>query len=99
MMDHCRDSFDKFPDADRIRYIDPYHLDVANFLEQEGLLPEGTATEWKHQFDELVEKYGKVAYADRDPFVDEWVAKQRGLEASSERDGETPKAKAAREGE
>lgn len=79
--------------------VDPYFREVANFLEHEGLLPEGTHDKWKYEFDRLTEEHGKRRYADRDPFVEEWVAKRRRLEASSERDGETPKAKAAREGE
>ena len=63
---------EEFPDADWIRF-DPYHLEVATFLEQEGLLPEGTHAEWKREFDQLIERHDSVAYEDRDPFVDEWV--------------------------
>jgi ankyrin repeat protein len=77
IVEKCREFFEEFPNADRIRHIDPYHLEVAKFLEQHGLLPDGTHAEWKQEFDQLIEKYGKVAYGDRDPFVDEWVAKRQ----------------------
>ncbi|NLS93051.1 MAG: hypothetical protein GXX96_12925 [Planctomycetaceae bacterium] len=94
-MSRAKRWLEEFPDADWIRF-DPYHLEVAIFLEQEGLLPEGTHAEWKHEFDQIIEKHDKVAYEDRDPFVDEWVAGRRALQQSPDGDQETANAKTSR---
>ena len=93
LVERSKRTIDEFPEADWVRF-DPYHLEVAIFLEQEGLLPEGTHAEWKREFDQLIEKHGKVAYEDRDPFVDEWVAKRQGLRQSPKANTTDPKAKA-----
>ncbi len=80
--------------------VNPYFLEVVQLLKEEGMLPPGIYEPWREQIDRLIENCGdERARGHRDPFVEEWVAKRGRLEASSERDGETPKAKAAREGE
>lgn len=56
--------------------IDPYFLEVVAFLEQEGMLPGGTREQWKSEIDEAVGMSVAVAYGQRDPFLDDWLAKR-----------------------
>ena len=53
--------------------IDPYFLEVVGFLAQESLQEDAYAL-WKDRIDQLVEQ-GEVVYGQRDPFIDEWVAR------------------------
>ncbi len=55
------------------RQIDPYFLEVVGFLAQESLQEDAYAL-WKDRIDQLVEQ-GEVVYGQRDPFIDEWVAR------------------------
>ena len=76
------------------RQVEAYFLDVVRFLEDEGVVAEGTHADYKTQIDRVVEKSENVVYADRDPFVDEWVAKRRGLQEPPKANTTDPKAKA-----
>ncbi len=74
--------------------VEAYYLDVVRFLEDKGVVAEGTHGDYKVQTDRVVEESDIVVYSERDPFVDQWAAKRRGLQESPEANTTDPKAKA-----
>ena len=65
--------------------VDAYCFDVVRHLEGHGLMPAGSADSLKARIDEAIDGTNKVAYGERDPFVDEWVKKrQEGVAGAAE---------------